>query len=157
MEHIDFIGLGGLVVALIALLVAVYGVRDVREQVRFLVTLERNSVYAKILHTRVWQYVERVGDAEHLQAASDMHDFTMLVRALDPKQTFESAQDYANKEILILARQMVSRGLAKWRDGIHENTVNEILRDWQNDKNAAALRKILGDSRLAAPTKDLLS
>ena len=157
MEHIDWIGFAGLVVGLIALVVAVYGVRDVREQVKYLVTLERNRLFAKILHTRVWQVVERVGDAEHFQAASDMHEFTMLVRALDPKQTLESAQDYANKETLVLAREMVSRGLAKWRDGIHENTVNEILRDWQNDKNAAALRKILGDSPLAAPTKDLLS
>ena len=157
MEHIDWIGLAGLVVALIALGVAVYGVLDVRKQVRFLVTLERNNVYAKALHTRVWRLVESVGDAEPLQASGDMHAFTMLARALDPKQTLETAQEYANKETMVLARQMVSRGLAKWRAEIDANKVNEVLKALQNDKNAAALRKILGASRLAEPTKDLLS
>lgn len=114
-------------------------------------------IIGNALHTRVWQLVERVGDAEHFQAASDMQAFTMLVRALDPKQTLESAQDYANKETFVLAREMVNHGLAKWRAEIDAHKVNEVLKAWQNDKNAAALRKILGASRLAEPTKDLIS
>src|SRR6267378_133273 len=141
MDHIDLLGLAGLFVGLVALIVAVYGIRDVREQVRFLVTLERNRVFAKVIHTMVWRVVERVGDAERFQSSSDMHEFTMLARALDPKQTLDSAQDYANKEMLALAQDMVSHGLAKWRDDIDENSVSEILKEWQNDKNAAALKK----------------
>lgn len=47
----DFVGLAGLIVGLIALLVAIYGIRDVREQVKSLVTLERNVVFARELHT----------------------------------------------------------------------------------------------------------
>jgi hypothetical protein len=101
--HIDFVGLAGLVAALIALLVAVYGIRDVREQVKYLVTLERNRLFAKVIHTMVWRVVERIGDAERFQSSSDMHEFTMLARALDPKQTLDSAQNYANKETLTLA------------------------------------------------------
>src|SRR5690349_20619049 len=96
--HIDLIGLAGLIVGLIALGVAIYGVRDVREHVKFLVTLERNRLFAKVIHTRVWRVVERTSDVERFQSSSDMHEFTMLVRALDSKQTLDSAQEYANKE-----------------------------------------------------------
>jgi hypothetical protein len=153
----DLVGLAGLVVGLLALLVAIYGIRDVREQVNFLVTLERNRVFAKVIHTKVWDYVERVGDAELFQSSGDMHEFTMLARALDPKQTLNSAQEYANKDTLALAQDMVRHGLAKWRDEIDENKVIEILKEWQNDKNAAALKKIFGRSPLVEPSKDLMS
>jgi hypothetical protein len=153
----DLAGLAGLIVGLIALGVAIYGIRDVREQVKFLVTLERNRVFAKVIHTMVWRVVERVGDAERFQSSSDMHEFTMLARALDPKQTLDSAQDYANKETLALAKEMVGHGLAKWRDDIDENSVGGILKEWQNDKNAEVLRKILGRLPLFEPDKNLMS
>ena len=155
--HVDFVGLVGLIVGLAALIVAVVGILDVRKQVKFLVTLERNRVFAKVIHTMVWRVVERVGDAERFQSSSDMHEFTMLARALDPKQTLNSAQDYANKETFVLAKEMVSQGLAKWRDDIDENSVIEIVKEWQNDKNATALRKILGRPPLSEPNKDLMS
>jgi hypothetical protein len=154
--HMDLVGLAGLIVGLVALFVALYGVRDVREQVKFLVTLERNSLYANVLHTMVWRWVKRTSDVERLLSPSDMHEFTMLVRALDPKQTLDSAQDYANKETLVLAQGMVDRGLAKWCDDIDENKVIEILKEWQNDKNVAALRKIFGRSPLSEPDKNLM-
>jgi hypothetical protein len=81
----------------------------------------------------------------------------MLARALDSKQTVDSAQEFASKESLASAQEMVGRGLAKWRDDIDENNVTEILKEWQNDKNAAALRKILGRPPLSEPNKDLMS
>jgi hypothetical protein len=155
--HGDFVGLAGLIVGLIALGVVIYGIWDVREQVKFLVTLERNRVFAKVIHTMVWRVVERTVDVERFESSSDMHEFTMLARALDSKQTLNSAQEYANKETLALAKEMVNRGLAKWRDDIDENKVSEILKDRQNDKNAAALRKIFGRPSLSEPNKDLLS
>ena len=158
MEHMDFVGLAGLIVALIALFAAFYGIRDVREQVKILVTLERNRMFAKVIHSMVWRVVERVGDAEHFQSSGEMHEFTMLARALDPKQTLESAQDYANKETLALAQDMVSHGIAKWRDHIDGESVIDAVKEWQNEKNAAALRKIFEDrSPLTKPDRDLMS
>lgn len=148
--------LAGLGFGLAALLVAVYGIRDVREQVKFLVTLERNLVFARELHVKALQVVELVGGAARFQS-SEMHGLSMLACAIDPKQTLESVQEYTNKESLTLAQDMVSRGLAKWRDHIDGDRVSEVLRDWQNDKNAVALRKIFGDSRLVEPSKDLMS
>ncbi len=152
----DFVGLAGLVVGLVALLVAVYGIRDVRVQVRFLVMLERNVVFARELHMKALQLVELDSDAQRFRS-SEMHGLSMLARAIDSKQTLESVQEYTNKESLLLAQDMVSRGLAKWRDDIDERQVRGVLTEWQNDKNAAVLRKIFGASPLFEPTKDLMS
>jgi hypothetical protein len=52
---------------------------------------------------------------------------------------------------------MVSHGLAKWRDEIDEKSVSEIVKEWQKDKNAAALKKIFGRSPLVEPNKDWMS
>src|SRR5277367_654549 len=103
MEHIDFLGVSGLIVAVIALLVAVYGIRDVREQVRLLVGLQRNLVWAKLLHSAVWRFVDPTPAAAGYQTMQDMHQFTMLVRLLEPKETLDSVQSMANNEMLSLA------------------------------------------------------
>jgi hypothetical protein len=152
----DLVGLAGLVVALVALLVAVYGIRDVREQVKFLVTLERNLVFARELHIKALQLVELDSDSQRFRS-SEMHELSMLARAVDSKQTLESVQEYTNKESLMLAQDMVKRGLAKWRDDIDEDRVRQVLREWQKDKNAAVLRKIFGRSPLMEPDKNMLS
>ncbi len=110
MEKIDFVGLAGLVVGITALIIAIFGIKDVRDQVRFLITLERNRAWARILHGMVWRVVERTEDLERFQLSSEMHEFTMLVRALEPAQTFNSVQEYANKEVLALAREWQSGG-----------------------------------------------
>src|SRR5260370_9284098 len=110
MEKIDFVGLAGLVVGITALIIAIFGIKDVRDQVRFLITLERNRAWARILHGMVWRVVERTEDLERFQLSSEMHEFTMLVRALEPAQTFNSVQEYANKEVLPLARHWHSGG-----------------------------------------------
>jgi|SRR5579859_222952 len=154
--HMDLVGLAGLIVGLIALVVATYGIRDVREQVKFLITLQRNVVFARELHVKALQLVDLDSDAQRFQS-SEMHGLSMLARALDSKQTLESVQEYTNKESLMLAQDMVKRGLAKWRNDIDENRVSEVLREWQNDKNAAVLRKIFGDSPLFEPDKNLMS
>jgi len=119
-SHMDLVGLVGLIVALIALGVAIYGVRDVREQVKFLVMLERNVVFSKELRFKALQFVELVDDAQLLQSR-DMHGLSMLVRAIDSKQTLDSVQEYTTKESLSLAREMVSLGLAKWRGHIERS------------------------------------
>src|SRR5271169_5365693 len=110
--RMDFVGLAGLIVGLAALIVAALGIRDVREQVKFLVTLERNLVFAKELHVKTLQLVELVGGAERFQS-NEMHGLSMLARAVDSTQTLEGVQECTNKESLVLAQDLVSRGLAK--------------------------------------------
>jgi hypothetical protein len=154
--HMDLVGLAGIVVGLIALGVAIFGIRDVREQVKSLVTLERNIVFARELHMKALQLVELDSDAQRLKSG-EMHGLSMLARAIDSTQTLDSVQEYTNKESLLLAQDMVNRGFAKWHDDIDANRVSEVLREWQNDKNAAVLRKIFGASPLFEPDKNLMS
>ena len=158
MEKIDFMGLAGLVVGIAALVIAIFGIKDVRDRVRFLITLERNRAWSRILHSLTWRLVERTEDLERFQLPSEMHEFTMLVRAIEPSQTMDSVQEYANNEVLRFARDLVSRGLAKWRPDIDENSVEELLRGWQSEKNAAVLSGMFGDRHLplSGPAKKIL-
>lgn len=154
--HIDWIGLAGLVVALFAFVVAIYGIRDVREQVKLLVTLERNVMFARELHLKSLQLVDLLDDAARFQSG-EMHGLSMLARAIDSNLTLEDVQEYTNMESLLLAQDLVHRSLAKWRGDIDDNRVSEVLRGWQNDKNAVTLKKIFGQPRLFEPEKNLMS
>jgi len=82
----------------------------------------------------------------------------MLVRALEPSQTMDSVQEYANNEVLAFSRELVSRGLATWRPDIDENNVEELLRGWQSEKNAAVLSGMFRDryAPLSGPAKKML-
>jgi hypothetical protein len=75
-----------------------------------------------------------------------MHEFTMLVRTLEPKLSMNDAQNYADHEILCLAREMVKRGFAKWKPTIDEAAVQEAIDAWTSDKNAAILKNMFGDN-----------
>lgn len=83
-----------------------------------------------------------------------MQGLSMLARAVDPNQTLDGVQEYTTKEALALAQEMVKLGLAKWRGHVDGDRVGEVLRDWQNDKNAAALRKIFGRTPIFEPEKN---
>jgi hypothetical protein len=69
--HIDLLGLAGLIVGLLALVVAIYGIRNVREQVKFLVTLERNRLYARVTHKMTRRFLEPIGDDDREASLSD--------------------------------------------------------------------------------------
>jgi hypothetical protein len=145
MEHVDFIGIAGLVAAVIALVVAVYGIRDVREHVRLLVGLERNLVWAKLLHTAVWRFVDPTPDAAGYKTMQDMHQFTMLVRRLEPKKTLDSVQALANNELLSLAVELVGHGIATWKPDMDEDVIRRMAKDWQKEKNSKLLESMFGE------------
>jgi hypothetical protein len=77
--------------------------------------------------------------------------------SVDPKQTLESVQEYTNNESLVLAQDLVSRGLANWCGHVDQDRVSKVLGEWQNNKNAAALRKIFGRSPIYEADKDFMS
>ncbi len=85
-----------------------------------------------------------------------MHEFTLLVRAENPTFTLGDSQGYANNEVLSLAREMVNRGCAKWKQDIDEEGVLKLLRSWQNEKNATSLQTIFGMPSLTGPSKKII-
>ena len=155
----DWLGLAGLVAAIAALIVAVYGINDVRKQVRMLITLERNRAWVRLLHGLVWKrFVEPTEETANLVSAGEMHEFIMLVRTLDHTHSTDSAQEYANNEMLAYANEMVERGLAKWREDLDVNRLREALKAWQKEKNTAALYGMFGRSHtsLSGPPKKMV-
>jgi hypothetical protein len=142
--HVDLIGVAGLVVGLIALGFAIFGIRDVRKLMRDLILLERNRTWAKVLHNTVYRVVDPTEETAQFQSSADMHEFTMLVRALQ-EMSMDDAQAYANNEVLSLAREMVNQGIAKWKPHIDEKTVEAHVQGWQSDKNVAVLKNMFGE------------
>jgi hypothetical protein len=140
----DFIGVTGLIVAIIALLVAVYGIRDVRQHVRLLVELQRNLAYTKVLHTAVWRFIDPTKDAAGYQAMLDMHQFTMLVRMVEPKETLDSAQTFANNELLSLAEELVGGGIATWKPNMDTDVIRQMTKSWRDEKNSKVLKNMFG-------------
>jgi hypothetical protein len=138
----DIIGLAGLVVGLIALALAVYGIRDVREQVRTLVTLEQNRTWARVLRESTFRFVELTEEAREAKGSDGMHEFTMLVRALEPKKTLEEVLAWANKESVAHAKDMVALGLATYKPNMDERVIEEMAANWQNEKRGKMLESI---------------
>jgi hypothetical protein len=140
----DFVGLAGLIVGLAALGIAIYGIRDVREQVRLLIGLQRNLAFSTLLNKMVWRFVEPTKDASQETTVAEMQQYTMLVGLLEPNKTLNSVQDAASKDVLSLAEVLVSRGHATWKPGMDENKIREIVKSWQNEKNSEALKSMFG-------------
>jgi hypothetical protein len=145
---LDFVGLAGLIVGLAALFVAIYGIRDVRNQVRLLVELQRDLAFSRVLQRMVWRFVDPTKDASEAQAGlEEMQQFTMLARATEPDMTLDSVQESASKEVLSMAKEMVSRGLATWKPNMDEDAIREIVKSWQSEKNSELLKRMFGKKR----------
>jgi hypothetical protein len=112
---------------------------------RDLVLLERNRSWAKVLHSAVYRVVDPTEQTAQFQSSADMHEFTMLVRVIQPEMSMDDAQAYANNEVLSLARDMVDNGIAKWKKNIDEASLLDHVRSWHSDKNAAVLKNMFGD------------
>jgi len=147
----------GLLLGLLALGVAVYGIWDVRRLVREQVALERNRLYSRLMDTLAWRFVDPTAEVERSVALRDVHEFAILVRFLKPSLTLEEAQEYAYYEALSLADDFVRRGFARWREDFDRDAVQAELAKWQSEKNIASLDRIFGEYRawLARPKKML--
>ncbi len=140
----DFVGLAGLIVGLAALGIAIYGIRDVREQVRLLVGLQRNLAFSTLLNKMAWRFVDPTKDTSEERTVAEMQQYTMLARVLEPKKTLDSVQEAASKDVLWLAQELVSRGHATWKPDMDENKIREIVKSWQSEKNSEALQSMFG-------------
>jgi hypothetical protein len=147
--HIDWIGLSALVAGIAALVVAIYGVYDVRKHVKLLVTIDRNSAYTRILHRLVWEFVDPTDKALNREIAQAMQEFTLLARAVNPEMTLNDAQAEANHETLTYAQMLVDGGYGKWKTEMDPDRAKVQLHKWQADKNAVLLAKMFGKKRLS--------
>jgi hypothetical protein len=127
------VDLTALLVSFIALGVALYGIKDVREQVHLLTILERNRVYTRLLHNRVWQFVDRTVKADKAEAAALMQEYIELARTVDSSRTLDYYQGEANRLILSYGKELVDSGYAAWKPEMDADKASKLLRAWQAD------------------------
>jgi hypothetical protein len=139
--------LAALIAGIVAVLAALYGIFDVREQIRTLIALERNMLWAKLLRHLVWRFVDPTEETQQFGTSNEMHEFTMLVRALEPNKTLTEVQDAANNEILQHAKELVARGRATWKPEMDEAVIIEMVNGWQNEKNAQVLKSMFPEPK----------
>ena len=138
----DIIDIAGVVIATVALLVAIYGIRDVREQVRLLVEIERNREYSKLLHDMMWQFIDPTEKTVETAIAKRMHDYAILARALDPGKSLEALRQSAENEALQTAKDLVDQGSARWKEDVDEEKAVQMIADWRVRKNAARVNSM---------------
>jgi hypothetical protein len=134
--------IAGLVVAVLALIISVGGILDVRKQVREMLAMQRDLTFAKLSREMVWRFLDPVEMESQEYKKYEVHEYIMLARKLEPHLTLDSLQEAAYKEILSMAKDMVGRGIATWKPDIDENVVQTMVNDWQLSKNSEKVKSM---------------
>jgi len=138
------LGLVATLVAVVALVVSLYGVKDFRNQIEGLLRVERNRAYTKVLNDMVWEFVEPTEKAHKVEIAKGMHEFCTLAEVLDPKRTVDISQTTVNNEALWMASELVKNGSATWKGDYDVEKVKQVLHSWQTEKNAVHIQSLFG-------------
>lgn len=132
------------VLGLAALIVAIFGVLDVRKQVRRLLELEFKRMFSKVVHEMIWEFVEPTPGTPPMHVARDFQDFSILAKVLKPEHAEADFQDGVAKTALEQAVELANSGSATFKAGIDIDVAKAMISQWRNDKNAATLDKMFG-------------
>lgn len=135
-------------VAIAAIIVSVWAVFDVREQVKNLIGLERKRVFTKIRNDMVWLFIDPTNRSHPAEIAKGLEEFSLLSMVLDPKQTPDLTKNAVNNEVLMFADQLVKNGFATWKTGWDVAQVNQTIHDWQTAINHNRVTNILGKKQI---------
>jgi len=107
----------------------VYAIRDVREQVKRLINLERKRVFTRTRNDMVWLFVDPTELAHSAEIAKGLEEFAVISATLDPKQTAEFTGNVVNNEALVFADKLVDGGYAIWKPGWDMEKLAQTVRD----------------------------
>lgn len=141
---VDLGSIIGIVGTVITTIIAVYAIRDVRERVRVLISLERKRIYTRVRNDLVWLFIEPTEHAYPPEIARGFEEFAVVSQALNPKHTPELTKYAVENETLMFAEKLVNGGLAKWKAGWNEQEVKKTIHNWQTAINANRMDNILG-------------
>ena len=130
---IEVIDVLAFLLGIAALVVAIVGIRDVREQVKMLITMERNRAFTKVERLFALQFVD-LNEGIELEVTQLKTEYYLLAHALDKNETVESTMHAVNSEILLYADMLVKEGHAKWKPEMDLESAEEVLRNWQTEK-----------------------
>ena len=108
-----------------------------RDQVRLLLTMERNRTFTKIIQKIIHCFTLVFVDAPHedqLAITQLKHEYLLLARAIDKNVTLESAMHEINHEVLSSADQLVKADFAQWKPQMDLEHAEEVLRNWRTVK-----------------------
>jgi hypothetical protein len=137
----------GIVGVVITTIIAVYAMRDVREQVKGLINLERKRVFTRIRNDMVWLFVDPTELAYSAERAKGLEEFALISATLDPKQTADLTNQAVNNEALMFAEKLVNGGYATWKPGWDMEKLRHTIHDWQTAINANRMTNILGEEQ----------
>ncbi len=134
-----------LTVSVVALLVSVWAIFDVRKKVRKLIKLEYHRSYAKVLQDMAWIFVEPTCTGYPANIVKGLEDFSILTHILTPGRQPDTPKQTIEREALVMADGLVRNGSANWLPELDMERVKQALLDWQNQKNKVRLRNVLGE------------
>jgi CRISPR/Cas system-associated protein Cas10 (large subunit of type III CRISPR-Cas system) len=132
MDYGSIIGIAGIVITTV---VAVYAIRDVRKQVRYLISVERQRLFARVRNDMVWLFVDPTELAHSVDIAKGLEEFNLITVAIDPKQTADITNNVVNNEALVYAEKLVKGGYATWKPGWNMEKVKQTVDEWKQPPN----------------------
>ena len=143
MTWMDIVAWFSLVLAIVALALTIYGIYDVRKQVRDLVELHGNMLCAELVPQIVRRFV--VPTKIELDSAA-LQKFLMVQRTLFPKEyDEEQTQLTVNRQGLWLADHLVERGLAEWKPWVDLERVKTEIAKAASDTSSGRIKSLFGD------------
>jgi hypothetical protein len=135
------------VLFLLTTLVAIYAIRDTREQVREMIFLDRNRVYSKVRTDMMLLFVDPSDQSHTAEVVKGLEEFCLVARALEPQWTEADLKAAVENEALYSADVLVRSGHCTWKKGLLAEKVNQQLLQWQSDKNRERIKNLLGKKR----------
>ena len=135
----------GLLTGVVAIVLTVYAIWDVRKQVRDLIALERKRAFTRVRNDMVWLFIDPTPRAHTPEIAKGLEEFAVLSQILYPEHTPELTNNAVNNDSLMFASRLVENGYATWKPGWDMAKVKKALHDWQSSINADRVANIFGD------------
>ena len=131
--------------AVVALAVGIYAIKDVRKLVRrYVIEEQRNAVYAEAVHWLCWDFIDPLPlrDMYTPEIAILMQRFAMLQKALDPNRTDQASKEAIEYGALETASGIVDTQKAEWKQDLDMEKVKAMLNGWRDEKAKARVANV---------------
>jgi hypothetical protein len=123
--------------------VALYAIRDTRQQVRDMKLLERNRVYSKVRTDIMWMYLNPTEQSHTAQIGQGIEEFCIMAQAVDPQYSPADLKAAIENEALCGAELLVKSGHGTWKPGANMAAINQKLLNWKTDRNKERIHNLL--------------
>lgn len=126
--------IGGIVATAV---VGVWAINDARKQVKEQTAIQRNLAWTRIVNDFMWDFVDPTDKAHSPEVTKGLSDFVLLSKALDPRKNPDTLKRTAEYEAARMAQKAVADGSATWKSNLNVQGVQEVLREYEEQKDIA--------------------